>query len=485
MNESHRLSRRQALKRGLLLGGGLLVGSPALDAFLSTSAHAASRSDLASARTAHVNWKRFHGTSIHLALAQHPFQEAIQPLIPQFEALTGIKVIYSVLTQAEYFAKAQIALTSHSTDMDVLMTGPEVEWSYVPGRLLEPLEGYIKDSQLTDPAWYDVGDFFPNILAADRWNGHLGTGLGQGHLWSIPVQVETYVNTYRKDLFDKHSIAVPTTYPELLKACSEVQKAGGGSKTHFYGMINRGIKDWSTILTGYMSGFTTWGQRDFSNKMVCTIATPEGIAFNSVWAKMMRTYGPPDWTSLTWYDAMAQMASGHYGMFLDCDFFAETYEDPRASAIVDKVGFALMPKGPQGQQPLSDTWEWSLAMSSSSLKKEASWLFLQWATSKEIMRVATALYRNFNPTRRSVWNDPQVVKETSGWGQGTYRPTTQANLQHYAKIRWTAEPEVTQVGTIWAGALQDTYFNKKDSATAMKDAEGQINRLVRRAGLQS
>ena len=39
------------------------------------------------------------------------------------------------------------------------------------------------------------------------------------------------------------------------------------------------------------------------------------------------------------------------------------------------------------------------------MDKNAAWYFLQWATMKEQMLVATVEGRNYNPTRASVFND--------------------------------------------------------------------------------
>jgi len=39
---------------------------------------------------------------------KHPFTEALLPLAPQFEQLTGMKVKYLILPEEEYFQKIEV-----------------------------------------------------------------------------------------------------------------------------------------------------------------------------------------------------------------------------------------------------------------------------------------------------------------------------------------------------------------------------------------
>ena len=48
-----------------------------------------------------IDWRQFEGQEINLLLSAHPWQEAIMPLIPEFEELTGMKVNCTKLPHAE------------------------------------------------------------------------------------------------------------------------------------------------------------------------------------------------------------------------------------------------------------------------------------------------------------------------------------------------------------------------------------------------
>ena len=98
------------------------------------------------------------------------------------------------------------------------MTGPMRNWQYVPPDWILPLDDFLNNPKLTDRDWFKLDDFYPALIAANRWNGKTGGGVGEGPLYSIPVLEESYILAYRKDIFDQYNIKVPTTLEEMAEA---------------------------------------------------------------------------------------------------------------------------------------------------------------------------------------------------------------------------------------------------------------------------
>ena len=132
------------------------------------------------------------------------------------------------------------------------------------------------------------------------------------------------------------------------------------------------------------------------------------MKYTEAWINMVRESGPPNWASMQWYDAMEAFTAGQAGMIVDADFFAANYEDPKKSKVAGKVGYALIPAGPGGK-PYSGLWTWALGISKATKNKEAAWLFVQWATAPRTLLNATVGYRNYNPSRKSVTDDPRFM----------------------------------------------------------------------------
>ncbi len=440
----------------------------------------AGESSLAYFQQAKINWRQFEGQRLTIGLNKHPYTESLLPLIPEFEALTGIKVEYLILPENEYGAKLTADLSQQRGEFTVIMAGAMRNWAYVTPGWMVPLEQFLNDPKLTDKSWYKLEDFFPSLIAANRWNGKLAGGTGEGPLWSIPVMVESYVLAYRKDIFDQYKIKVPRTYEEMAEAARLVKKNAG-----IDGLVSRGTPNFPTIATGYLSGvksYTDGKWAELDERMNAQFTDPRVVKFSQMWTDMLRESGPANWANMTWYDGMETFAAGQAGMYPDCDFFAATYEDPKKSKVAGKVGYALLPSGPAGTT-YSGLFTWALGMSSATKNKGAAWYFIQWATSPRTLLNATVEHKNYNPTRVSVMNDPRTQKVMGGWGNGTYVKTVQENLKT-ARIAWVPEPERPRLGDTWARALHEIYFKRLSAADAMKRASDEVNKIFTEIGLR-
>jgi len=444
------------------------------------AAHAQDDASLAYFRQAKINWRQAEGQKLTIGLNKHPFTESLLPLIPQFERLSGIKVDYLILPEQEYFSKLVADLSQQRGEFTVIMTGPMRNWQYVTPGWIVPLDTFLNDPKLTDRAWYKLDDFYPALIAANRWSGKVGGGVGEGPLYSIPVLAESYILAYRKDLFDQYKIKVPTTMEEMVDAARLIKKNAG-----IDGIVARGTPSVSTVATGFISGiksYTDGKWNELDDKLNPTFHDPRSVKFTQMWVDMMRESGPANWANMTWYDAMESFAAGQAGMIVDADFFAATYEDPKKSKVAGKVGYALVPSG-SGGKPFAGLWTWALGMSKATKNKEAAWLFIQWATSPQTLLNATLEYRNYNPSRISVMTNPKVQQIMGAWGNGSYVKTQQENLKT-ARVAWVPHPERTRLGDIWARALHEIYFKRASAEEALKKASAEIDKVLVEVGLK-
>lgn len=110
-------------------------------------------------------------------------------------------------------------------------------------------------------AGYDYNDSFPSLRAALTWKmeaGQIATGEG-GQIWAIPHAFENIQLFYRKDTLEKYNIAVPTSPPEMAKACEQL-KAADPSITP---LGVRGVRFWSSIHTAAVSIARSYGVHGF------------------------------------------------------------------------------------------------------------------------------------------------------------------------------------------------------------------------------
>ena len=368
-------------------------------------------------------WNQASGSSVRVLLNQHPWTTALQPYFPEFEKLSGIKLVVETFPEAQFRNKVLVELASGAGTADVFMLTPNQEGNlYVKSGWLEPLAGYVKNRALT-PGDYVLNDFFPSTIQS--------VSIG-GELVGLPLQQETTMLFYRKDLFAKYNIAVPRTFAQLAAAAKTLNGKDG---VNGIGLRGRGASATSQ-LAPYMYAFGgDWltGERksNFSAK-----AWQDALTY---YTDLLRTAGPQGATQMSWPEVTALFSQGKLGMFTDGSLFKSTVDDPQKSTVAGKVGYAPFPAGPNGKRtPVVITW--GLSMSKASKNKLASWLFMQWATNKQ--NQLRALMESVPAARRSVWKDSAFTSKdkTPEW--------TKANLEQisYANSVWN--PPIIAVGEV-------------------------------------
>jgi len=423
---------------------------------------------------ADINWKQADGSTLNLLLISHPFVDALKPMLPEFTAKTGIKVTFEELAEQPGFEKLLADLSSKTGAYDVFMTSPLNNWQYASAGWLEPLDDYAANTTLTDKD-YDIGDFIPGILASGRWTLEPMKGLGEGKLWALPINAESYQLAYRPSLLKKLGLEVPKTYDDLLAMASKLKTEGADGPIN--GIITRFDKYWDLPYLTFGTMLQSYGvdMIDASGKLqICSDAS---VKATEDFIKLIRTASPEGAGSFTWDQAMQGFASGQYIMSLnEANLFASVYEDPKQSKVADDVGYALTPLGPGGKRAAA-AWVWSMSMNSASAHKDAAWLFLEWVTSKPVM-VKMHLAGNMNPVRQSAWKDPELAAQVESWGEtpGQYRQVTEEESK-VAAVRFPPHPELTRMLDRWAEAVQQSYFdngNVRENLCAAQDAIAQM-----------
>jgi len=403
--------------------------------------------------------RAFEGKSINILLIEHPFVDSLVPLIPAFEEQTGITVNLEVLNEAQGFDKLQADLSAGVGNYDLFMTDPLHNWQYSAAGWIEPLDGYIANDAITMPG-YDFEDFAPGIVNAGRWNQELLTGLGEGPLWALPVNFESYNLTYRPSMFEAAGVEVPTTYEEVLAATELLSDSLSGNN---YPIVTRFDKYWDLTYLTFGSMAEAYGVSLLDENGDVAIASEASVEATELFIDIVKAGSPDDASAFTWYEVLQGMASGRFAMALnEADLFAPTYENVDESVIADDVGYAMIPEGPEGRA--AGAWIWQLSMASASEEKGAAWTFLQWLTSPDVL-LETHLSGNMNPVRLSAWDSPELSDLVNTWGSepGQYREVL-GETAKIAAISFPPHPELTRALDRWAEAIQQTYFDGNTKA---------------------
>ncbi|MCX7784221.1 MAG: sugar ABC transporter substrate-binding protein [Meiothermus sp.] len=401
------------------------------------------------------NWEQARGSQIRVLLNQHPWTTAITPFLPEFERLTGIKVVVETFPEAQFRNKVLVELASGTGALDAFMLTPNQEGNlYLKSGWLEPLSSYISNPALTAPG-FDQADFFPASIRA--------ASIG-GSLVGLPIQQETTMLFYRKDLFQKYNIAVPKTFAELEAAAKALHNKDGVAGIGLRGRGAAATSQLAPYLFGYGGDWLSANRRS-------RFFDAEWVNALTFYSGLLRNYGPAGSTTMSWPEITSLFAQGKLAMFTDGSLFKSILDDPRTSTVADKVGYAAFPAGPSGKRtPVAITW--ALSMSKASKNKTATWLFMQWATNKQ--NQLRVLLADVPASRKSAWNSAEYKAKDKN-------PEWSAiNLEQleYANPVWN--PPVVAVGEVRdiLGRAIVTAINGGNVRDALTRAATQTNSVL-------
>ncbi|GGD86935.1 ABC transporter substrate-binding protein [Aureimonas endophytica] len=463
------MGRREFLARSARMGAGLALTSGLLGA-------AASR---AIAQDADIDWMKYKGTSLKLLLNKHPYADAMIADLENFKKMTGMNVTYDVFPEDVYFDKVTAALSSGSSEYDAFMTGAYQTWSYGPAGWIVDLNEYIKDSAKTSAKWaWD--DVLPNLRASTAWSGVPGEALGAGEAkqWALPWAFELNSISYNKRLMDQMSMTPPENLDDLMAKSEKISKDG-----KIYGIGVRGSRSWATIHPGFLSAYVNFGASDFTVQdgvLKAAMNGAEAKKFTAQWVKMIQNAGPKNWSTYTWYQVGNDLGGGASAMIYDADILGY-FQNNGDTKEKGNIGFHPFKANPAASQPTPNVWIWSLAMSNYSKNKDASWYFLQWATSKEHDLFGATKMDMVNPVRNSVWENEDFkgrMQQNAGYLE-QFRQSAPG-----AKIYFTPQPLFFDMTTEWASTLQRMVANEVPVDEGLDQLAASIDGQLQSAGLQ-
>ena len=374
MDSRLKLSRREFLMTTAALGGSALLG--ARPAF-----------------SASVDWKRFAGTTIEVNLTKSPRSEWILKNLPEFEALTGIKVNAEATPEQQQRQKTTIELSSGKPSFDVVHMSYHVQKrQFEKGDWLADISGFFKDPTLTDPS----------LSASDFGQaGWMFANDAKGRLLSLPFSVDYFILYWNKELFDKKGLRYPQSFDEMVDAAEALTD----KSTNTYGFVARGLKNANVpVWTAMMLNCGTSSVSP-DGKILCD--TDEAIQAAKYYQRLMSKSAPPGVSGFNWAEAQSAFLQGKVGMWLDGLGFAPPIEDPTKSRVVGKAGYGVLPRGPKDQA--AATTGDGIGVTAKSTKKEAAYLFCQWVVSHK-MGAGLLQTGSGVPFRNSVVSDPEVRK---------------------------------------------------------------------------
>jgi multiple sugar transport system substrate-binding protein len=149
--------------------------------------------------------------------------------------------------------------------------------------------------------------------------------------------------------------------------------------------------------------------------------------------------------------------------------------------MAGKLAFAPFKANPAAAAPTPNIWIWSLAMSTFSKDKDATWYFLQWASGPEHGLFGAVKMDFVNPVRASVWKD-EMFRDKLKKSYPGYVEMHDVSAPG-ASIKFTPQPLFFDLTTEWAATLQKMVAKEVPVNDGLDQLAASINKQLVEAGL--
>lgn len=249
------------------------------------------------------------------------------------------------------------------------------------------------------------------------------------NLYTVPFDSTTMILYYRKDIFDKYGDRfmqemgydwTPGTkdftwerYCEVAKWIDEhvpddeVEYGSG----HMAQKHNSIFCDFSNVLAAYGGDYfsdshiNTLGLQSFEKINVLNKDFVEALDMY----KKVLSVSAPESVEWNWTDSANAFRNGDIAMMPNWDENYTYMEDKVHSKVAGKVGYAILPYGDRRSANIFGGSGIGINKYASDIEKQAAWLFITWATSKDMqLKVLKHPEGGSLPTRRSAYEDATI-----------------------------------------------------------------------------
>lgn len=353
------------------------------------AAQEAPAAEPAVAEPAGFNWRMFEGEALRIAMVTQPWSQFLEPHIGEFEELTGIDVTYEILPEDQFRQKTTVEFAAGVSDVDIFLSMVAQEGiKYESAGWYADFNEFLNNPAITDPD-FDFADFTESSLSIAT--------LPNGKLIGLPVYTEFGALFYNKALFEAAGVPYPpATIAEVEAAAAAITDRDNG----IYGFVGRGAG--AAATSQFSSLLHSFGSEWVDANGNANVLDPKFIEAIDWYGSMLRQYGPAGTTSYSWQQGQDVFLQGKAGMWMDASVFFANLVDPEQSTVIDSIGVTM---APQAEVRTPYVGGWHLSIYEGSKKKDAAWLFVQWAMGKEMVK--RAQLNNITTGRASAWNSEE------------------------------------------------------------------------------
>src|SRR5579864_6523530 len=377
----------------------------------------------------------------------------------------GITVKFATYTEADLRAAIQKDVSTHSNSFNVIMIGPYETPLFAKNGWLDNLSTQFIAK---DPG-YAAGDLLPPIAKSLSY---------KGSLYAVPFYGESSMVFYRKDLFAKAHLTMPShpTWAQIQGFAARLNQPGKVS-----GICLRGLAGWGDNMAALDTVVNTFGGQWFDMNWKPQLTSPAFESATNFYVNLVRNYGEPGASNDSFNQLLTLYGQGKCAMWYDATVAATSIATTYPS-VAAQTGYAFAPVNKTTSSGW--LWTWSLGIPQGTANAGAAWKWVSWATSQQYDALVAKNYgwSAVPPgTRTSLYNNPNYQKAASAFASITLASINSTDPQHptlnpvpYVGIQYVDIPQFEslglQVAQQIAGAIAGTESVSQALSTSQSDA---------------
>lgn len=346
-----------------------------------------------------VKKRPFEGVTITFIAQDWPWMYRVEELTKIWEEETGADVIIHKLPYSGLYERLVMELTSRTGTYDLITM--DVVWYQTFAKYLLDLGKYMEDPSIANTSRIARDDWIENI-----WKCHaFDLSFEEGRRIGVPFCPNSFLFTYRKDLFEEYDISIPE-YVDWDWALEVAKKltldVDGDGKIDIYGHVLNGMRDDPIACEHYMRALDygvpyrdPYHSAFFDENWVPTFNKTDAWKKALQFMVDVKPYAPPGIAGFHFSDTVRWLSEGKAATAEVITEVIAEIEDPTKSTAAGKFGY-IPPK-------VANIHGWGLSACADSRNPEATYKYIEFLCSPEIRRELAKA--GLTPIRKSVVND--------------------------------------------------------------------------------
>ena len=366
--------------------------------------------------------RQFQGITLNFIVENNINANILSHESEAFSKLTGINVKIRAMDYDTLVQKVNLDFLSQAGEYQIIYVDPYQTLNRFYDHL-EVLNPYNENPDIPHLKGFP-DDFFRNqteVISYFKENSDW---------YAVPFDSTTMILYYRKDIFDKYrdnfiqEMGYDWTpgkkdftwerYIEVARwidnnVPDEEVKYGSG---HMAQQHNSVYCEFSNILAAYGGDYfsdkniNTLGRDSFNN---INILDENFLKALDIYKEVVKASAPES-VNWNWTGVVNAFRNGEIAMMPNWDENS-TYIENEQSRVKGKVAYSILPYGDVRSANIYGGAGIGINKYTSDLKKQAAWLYITWATSRDMqLKILKHPEGGSMPTRKSAYNDP-VIKE--------------------------------------------------------------------------